>query len=327
MEYLMGILAVSVTTASSLVLIWFLDRFEKDPLWLLTLVFLWGALPAIIVAFVFNTLLGDSLVMVFGPEVGGALTASLVAPPVEETAKGLALLIVFFALRHHFTDVLAGITFGAMVGAGFAWVEDISYICTAFDQGGAEAMTALFVLRVFIFGLGHAFMTAITGIGFGLAREVRSCWLGGLAVVFFFGLAMAVHFLRNFLLSFFGGPGAFLYLLVHWAGLFGLLVVVVAAWVYQWKWIRGELREEVALGNVGERDYRQVSKWFGRLGWELRFLAAMDFRGVFRIRKMFNLLVKLAFLRRRYRRRPDEDTWRRIEETRARVALLRRKFA
>jgi len=42
-EYLIGILAVSVTTAGSLVLILFLDRFEKDPLWLLTLVFLWGA--------------------------------------------------------------------------------------------------------------------------------------------------------------------------------------------------------------------------------------------------------------------------------------------
>ncbi len=187
-------------------------------------------------------------------------------------------------------------------------------------------MTATFVARVFIFGLGHAFLTAITGIGFGFAREVRSCWLGGLVVVFFFGLAIAFHFIRNFLLSFFGGPGALLYLLVHWVGLFSLLAVIVGAWVYQWKWIRGELREEVALGNVGERDYRQVSKWFGRLGWEVRFFAALDFRGVLRIRKMFNLLVNLAFLKRSYRRRPDEDTWRRIEETRARVALLRRRF-
>lgn len=327
MEYLIGILAVSVTTAGSLVLIWFLDRFEKDPLWLLALVFLWGALPAATAALIFNTLFHRPLHLMFGPEAGLALTASFVAPPVEETAKGLALLIVFFALRHRFTDVLAGIIFGAMVGAGFAWVEDISYICMEFDRGGAEAMTAVFVGRVFIFGLGHAFLTAITGIGFGLAREVRSCWLGGLVVVFFFGLAMVFHFLRNFLVSFFGGPGALLYLLVHWAGLFGLLAVIVGAWVYQWKWIRGELREEVALGTVGERDYRQVSKWFGRLGWELRFLAAFDFRGVLRIRKMFNLLVGLAFLKRDYGRRPDEETWRRVEETRARVALLRRKFA
>ena len=318
---------MSVTTAGSLVLIWFLDRFEKDPLWLLTLVFLWGAVPAAVAALIFNTLFQLPLYFMFGPEASLALAASFVAPPVEETAKGVALVIVFFALRHRFTDVLAGITFGAMVGAGFAWVEDISYICAAFYQGGVEAMTALFVIRVFVFGLGHAFMTAITGIGFGLAREVRSCWLGGVAVAFFFGLAMAFHFLRNFLSTVFGGPGTILSVLVHWAGLFGLLVVVVGAWVYQWRWIRGELREEVALGNVGERDYRQVSKWFGRLGWELRFLFALDFGGLFRIRKMFNLLVSLAFLKRDYRRRPDERAKRRIEETRARVALLRRKFA
>jgi len=187
-------------------------------------------------------------------------------------------------------------------------------------------MTATFVVRVLVFGFGHAFLTSLTGLGFGLAREVRSCWLGGLAVIGFFLLAMAAHFLHN-ALCLLGGGGFLVQLLLHWGGLFVLLIIVVAAWVVEWKWVNRELREEVALGNVGERDYRQVSKWFGRLGWELRFLAALDFRGVFRIRKMFNLLVKLAFLRRRYRRRPDEDGWRRIEEARARVALLRRKFA
>jgi hypothetical protein len=191
-------------------------------------------------------------------------------------------------------------------------------------------MTALLILRVFVFGLGHSFYTAVAGIGLGLAREVRSCWLGALAVAIFFGLAMAFHFLFNFLVyltAVTGGAGAVLSFLVHWAGLFGLLLVVIGAWIYQWRWIKGELREEVALGNIGERDYRQVAKWFGRLGWELRFLAAFDFRGVFRIRKMFNLLVSLAFLKRDYRRRPDEGTKRRIDRTRARVALLRRKFA
>ncbi|HUU57442.1 MAG TPA: PrsW family intramembrane metalloprotease [bacterium] len=327
MEYLLGAAAVTVATAASVALIWFLDRFEKDPLWLLTLVFLWGAVPAIVAAGTLNTVFGLSLNVVFGPFLGNALTASFVAPPVEETAKGLALLLVFLVLRHRFTDVLAGIVFGAVVGAGFAWVEDITYIWQALAQGGMEAMTAVFVLRVFAFGFNHAFFTALTGLGFGLARELRSCWLGAAAVLFFFALAIAAHFLHNFLASFFDVSGAVVAFLVHWAGVGALLVVVVAAWVYQWKWIKVELREEVTRGNVGERDYRQVSKWFGRLGWELKFLAAFDFAGFFRVRKMFNQLVRLAFLKRDYRRRPDEATKRRIDETRARVALLRRKFA
>jgi RsiW-degrading membrane proteinase PrsW (M82 family) len=326
-EYLLGALAVTVATAGSVALIWFLDRFEKDPIWLLALVFLWGAVPAIVAAGTLNTVFGLSLNVIFGPFLGNALTASFVAPPVEETAKGLALLLVFVVLRYRFTDVLAGIVFGAIVGAGFAWVEDITYVLGALARGGMEQMTAVFVLRVFAFGFNHAFFTALTGLGLGLARELRSCWLGAAAALFFFGLAMGAHFLHNFLASFFDMSGAVVSFFIHWAGVGALLVVVVAAWIYQWKWVKVELREEVALGNVGERDYRQVSKWFGRLGWELKFLAALDLEGFMRIRKMFNQLVRLAFLKRDYRRRPSKDTQRRIDETRARVALLRRKFA
>lgn len=327
MGYLIGALAVTVSTAGNIALIWFLDRFEKDPIWLLALVFLWGALPAAMAACFVNTVFASSLTAVFGSSVGDVLTASFVAPPVEETAKGLALLVLFFVLRHRFTDVLAGIVFGAIVGAGFAWVEDINYVFLALAHGGTKEMTVVFVGRVFLFGFGHAFLTALTGLGFGIAREVRNRWLGALAVLFFFGLAMGVHFLHNFLSSVFEAPGALVAFFMHWAGVGALVIVVVAAWLYQWKWVKAELREEVELGNIGEREYRQVSKWFGRLGWELKFLAAFDFAGVFRIRKMFNLLVRLAFLKRRYRREPDEDTWRRIEEERARIALFRRKFA
>jgi RsiW-degrading membrane proteinase PrsW (M82 family) len=326
-EYLVGALAVTVATAGSVVLIWFLDRFEKDPIWLLTLVFLWGAVPAVVAAGTLNSVFGLSLDVVFGPYLGHALTASFVAPPVEETAKGLALLILFFVLRHRFTDVLAGIVFGAIVGAGFAWVEDITYVWRALGEGGTEMMAGVFVGRVFLFGFGHAFFTALTGMGFGLAREVRNPWLGAGAVILFFFLAMGAHFFHNFLASFFEMGGFFVGLLTHWMGVGGLCIVVVAAWVYQWKWIKVELREEVELGNIGERDYRQVSKWFGRLGWELKFLAALDLEGFLHIRKMFNQLVRLAFLKRNYRRRPNEDTKRRIDETRSRVTLLRRKFA
>ena len=36
MEYLLGIFAVTVTTCGSMFIIWLLDRFEKEPIWLLT---------------------------------------------------------------------------------------------------------------------------------------------------------------------------------------------------------------------------------------------------------------------------------------------------
>jgi RsiW-degrading membrane proteinase PrsW (M82 family) len=319
-EYLAAALAVTVTTAASLILIWFLDRFEKDPVWLLALVFLWGAVPAVIISLVFEIVFGLPLPYLLGDWAAGVFMSSVVAPVVEESAKAVALLFVFLVLRHHLDDILDGIIFGAVVGVGFAWVEDIFYLFGAAAQGGVEAMGFVFILRIFVFGLNHAFFTALTGLGFGIAKVVRSCWLGGLAVLLFFAAAVGAHFLHNTLVGVGGDAGIIASFLVHWGGLFGLLLVVIVVWFTEWYWIKKELRAEVALGAIGERDYRQVSKWFGRLGWELRFLAAFELGGYLRVRRMYNRLVKLAFLKRSYARRPKETTERRIAELRERIA-------
>jgi len=86
----LAISAVSITTAASLVLIWFLDRFEKSPIWLLTLVFLWGAVPAGLIAYVVNSTFLFLLRTFFTADVAFAVTTSLGAPVVEETTKGFA---------------------------------------------------------------------------------------------------------------------------------------------------------------------------------------------------------------------------------------------
>jgi RsiW-degrading membrane proteinase PrsW (M82 family) len=318
-EYLAATLAVTLTTIASLILIWFLDRFEKDPVWLLALVFLWGAVPAIIISLVFEMIVGLPLPYLLDAWTADVFMSSIVAPIVEESAKAIALLLVFVALRHHLDDILDGIIFGALVGVGFAWIEDIFYLFGAASEGGVEAMGFVFVLRVFVFGLNHAFFTALTGLGFGIAKVVRSCWLGGLAVLFFFAAAVGAHFLHNALVSVGGEAGVLVSFLVHWGGVLGLLLVVIAVWFAEWHWIKKELRAEVVSGTIGERDYRQVSKWFGRVGWELRFLVAFDLGGYLHVRRMYNRLVKLAFMKRSYARRPKESTERRIAELRERI--------
>ena len=327
MEYILAFVGVTVTTAGSLVVIWFLDRFEKEPVWLLALVFIWGAVPAVILSLIAEGMFGIPLGFLVEEGVANVVMGSLVAPVVEESAKALALLAVFFLLRNQLDDVMDGIVFGAVVGAGFAWIEDVLYVCSAFKTGGLEGMGTVFFIRVFVFGLNHAFFTALAGLGFGLARLSRSCWVGGLAVLGFFGLAMGAHFLHNTLVGVFQEEGLIISFVTHWMGVIGLACVIVIAWIIEFKWIREELREECPRGTIGERDYKQVTKWFGRLGWELRFLAAFDVVGFFRVRKMFNLLVKLAFVKRAYRRRPTAANQRSVEELRAKVAKCRAAFA
>jgi len=323
-EYLAGAVAVTVTTIGSLFIIWLLDRFEKDPVWLLMLIFLWGAVPAIIISLIVEMISGIPLPYLMDAWTADIFMGSIVAPITEEFAKALALLAVFALLRHHLDDILDGIIYGAVVGIGFAWVEDIMYCFGACAEGGFEAMGMVFFLRVFVFGLNHAFFTALTGIGFGIAKVVRSCWVGGLAVIFFFALAIGAHFLHNTLVGVAGDAGIIVSFLVHWGGVIGLLAVVVAVWFAEWGWIKKGLKDEVGRGTIGKRDFEQVSKWFGRVGWELRFLFAFDFGGFFYVRRLYNRLVKLAFLKRSYERRPNEARQRRIDGLRKRIIDSRR---
>ena len=70
------------------------------------------------------------------PQVEVVFGAALTAPLVEETSKGIALVIVFalsypiarrFGVRM-FNGVTNGIVYGAAVGLGFSFAEDIFYL-------------------------------------------------------------------------------------------------------------------------------------------------------------------------------------------------------
>ena len=54
MNVLAAILAAAVPAAFYGLLIWWLDRYEKEPLWLILVAFLWGSLPAIGLAVAFE---------------------------------------------------------------------------------------------------------------------------------------------------------------------------------------------------------------------------------------------------------------------------------
>jgi len=337
MEYFLVVLTVGLGTAFGLGLIWFLDRFEKEPIWVLALVFLWGAVPAVILTVVVEAALEGAIAYLLDldPSVRTAFKLIAVAPVVEELAKGLALFAVFLFMRRGLHGVLDGIVYGAVVGLGFGAVEAVQQLCTALYKSGPSQSTIILIFsKVFLFGLMHPAWTACTGVGFGAAWATRRRWLGGFAVLLGLGAAIITHATHNVIYVVAtlqtkqqaADACMVAAFLVLWLLLLCIFAIIIYAWVTQWRWVRRELREEVQLGNLSEREFRQVSKWFGRLGWELRFLAAFDVRGFFRIRKMYNLLVKLAFARRACGRNPDDENRRRLDDARRRVAEMRAAF-
>jgi protease PrsW len=255
-------LAAVLPTIGYVLLFYWADRYEREPGWLAAVAFLWGAIPAIIASLIGELVLGYPF-MDEMPNIRTELVESaLFAPVVEEIAKGVALLLIFRWVRREFDGVLDGLIYGALIGFGFAMTENLFYFLGAFSEGGFGDLVVIFLLRVVLFGLNHSFYTALTGIGFGLAREStgRGRWLWPLA-----GLLAAIlaHALHNFGASMadINAAGIGVSLLIAVGGLTTLLLTVLLSWQRE----RGSLRTQLG-GEVGslltEEEFRALTgRW------------------------------------------------------------------
>src|SRR4030042_6854338 len=89
----LSLVVVLIPSLIAIVVLWWLDRYEKEPLWLLSIVFFWGAVPTIIISLIAQLILDVPLSAVLGHSVLYPLAnMSVVAPLTEETFKGLILL-------------------------------------------------------------------------------------------------------------------------------------------------------------------------------------------------------------------------------------------
>lgn len=143
-----------------------IDRWEPEPKRLVFFAIAWGAVAAVGL-----TLLTDlALTMLFGPRPE-ELVAVLQAPVVEELWKGAGVFIIFLAARRAFDGPVDGVVYGALVGAGFAFTENIQYFAISLIEGGGEQLTVTFVVRALLSPFAHAMFTSLTGFAIGLAAR------------------------------------------------------------------------------------------------------------------------------------------------------------
>ncbi|MFG6474828.1 PrsW family intramembrane metalloprotease [Microbacterium sp. P06] len=207
-----------------LAVVWFvvrlIDRWEPEPRGIVIFAVAWGAVASVAIA------LGVDLVLTLavGP-LPDFFSAVIQAPVVEEVAKGLGVFLIYLAARRAFDGPVDGIVYGALVGAGFAFTENIQYFAISLIEGGVAQTSATFFLRAILSPFAHVMFTALTGFAFGLAAR-RSLPAGkalGYGVVGLLG-AIFLHALWNgsaLLADFFG-----LYATVQ-VPLFGLFILGV----------------------------------------------------------------------------------------------------
>ncbi len=293
------------------------DRYEPEPWWLLGLCFLWGVFGATFFAILGNAI--GEVVIQLG--LGGyatqqtmaSTTASFVAPPVEESTKGVILLLVWALSAVWLKELdgpLDGAIYGGVVGLGFTLTEDVLYVTSATLQQGVGIGQLVFIMRTILGGLGHASFTAMTGIGIGIAAESRSTLVKLVLPIGGWLAAVGLHFLHNFLVTFWlaEGLGLLAKFLVFWTFslvFFVLLYVLV-------------LRDRaiVIRGLVDEVGKLLHPREFQRtIGYSMviplyNALSLLGSPGGYsRARQKQLDLVKLAFVKQRLARGEQEQAW------------------
>jgi RsiW-degrading membrane proteinase PrsW (M82 family) len=182
------------------VLVYGLDLYEREPLSLVIGALLWGAFAATSLSILATQ--GWALVVLdlFSAETATEWVAALTAPFTEEILKGVGVVLIYLIARREIDDVLDGFVYGAMVGLGFAVIEDVFYFVNQFGGEVGGVLQGFFV-RVVASGLyGHVLYTGLFGIGvaYFVSRRAPASLGRRLAIAALFILAgMFAHFLWN----------------------------------------------------------------------------------------------------------------------------------
>jgi len=233
-----GALIVLLLTAVYVAILYWADRYEKEPASVLAAALLGGAIAAPVLTVVVERLAG--IRMSVYPAAFHALNAAFFGPNpagavVEEGMKALVILVLFRALPREFDGVLDGVVYGGVVGAGFALAESAVYLWDLSRLGTAAAPGVGMFFGILVTGLTHCAFGAIFGAFLGAVREFGlsgsgSWWLpvGG------FGVAALYHAAYDALAALLAsgtGPVGLVGLArtaADWAGVAALVITV--AW-------------------------------------------------------------------------------------------------
>ncbi|MDO4259416.1 MAG: PrsW family glutamic-type intramembrane protease [Actinomycetaceae bacterium] len=228
-----------------------IDRWEGES-WKSRLLSLgWGAGIATAVSLFFNGAGSTIAYYVTGSEdIAQGFGTAVVAPVVEETFKGACVAFIVLARRHHLQSALDGVVHGGLVGAGFAFVENILYFARGFEQGGEFGyLLHIVFLRGVMSPFLHPMATSLTGLAIAwsvtrMRRRHSWTWMGLIGLF----AAMTLHGLWNFSALF--GQGVFysVYAFVMFPLFIAWLVLLFVASSREAKEIAQGLQPYVATG-------------------------------------------------------------------------------
>jgi protease PrsW len=253
---LVATLLAAVSFPVLILICFWLDRYEPEPARYRLAAIGWGAVAAVALSFI-----GEQLV--FGlSDTNEFVNVALGAPVVEELSKGLFLVAVVIFRHPELHGPLDGIIYGALVGIGFAFVEDIVYYLQSLESG---QLGVTFFLRGIMGPFAHPLFTAAAGLGIGVAVATRRPGVRILAPILGFLAAVVMHAIWNGS-TFWGGNGFFL---AYSAIFLPLLVVILAVAIWarsrEGKLLTAALQQVAQMGWIRPDDIRWIARLSDRM--------------------------------------------------------------
>ncbi|HEY5536756.1 MAG TPA: PrsW family intramembrane metalloprotease [Ignavibacteria bacterium] len=264
-----SIFAAVIPMFTYLIIIWWLDRNEREPFGMLLLYFIWGATGAIFLGILgsiffqiplnvfLQTFSGDNSEELF--DLAGTV---ITAPVVEEFTKGIFLILM--AANRRFDGVADGVVYGAAVGLGFGMTENFLYFISYGTT--PESWLWIVVIRTLFSAVMHMMSQATFGAFIGAAK-FKPAVLKMIFIPAGFILAVFLHFSWNFSVSFEETTVlGFIFLIMYGIALFAVFQIAV---YMEGKTVIRELQEEAGNGLIPYEHLKYIPYFTRRArhGW------------------------------------------------------------
>ena len=193
-----SLIASVIPMSAYLFLIWKMDRYEPEPLKFVLYHFIWGAFGAVLLSVIGSKLLSIPLeLMIIETTKLSFLQTILIAPFVEELTKGAFLFRTVNDKR--FDNLTDGLVYGGAIGLGFGMTENFLYFIAYGTT--LESWISIVIIRSGFSAVMHCM--AIASFGAMLAISKFSTGIKKRLLPYFgLGIAMFIHFIWNFSVSF-----------------------------------------------------------------------------------------------------------------------------
>lgn len=273
---------------AGLLFVWWIDRYDREPLKYVFGAFFWGGFGAVILSILGTEasirLLGGAI---YSPHFD--TTAVLVAPAIEELMKGL--IVLFFLRLRHFDNMTDGLLYGAASGLGFGMTENFLYFAQyASYAPGYEWLNLLF-LRSMMTANMHCAASATFGAGISKLKDGGRDALVSVALYYF--LAVFLHSTWNFLVTSRSEAHWTLAVLILFSYIVFIFVMYVKSILSERRQREIQLAEEFDLGVLPQK-YRKILMSYGAMkkkGW---------FPGYLNKDKYLTLVSRLALRKSSY---------------------------